>query len=176
MKFRFKSIIQENQKMSTQFAWLTTVLIAIISLLMAISVINIFVQINHDINQKEKTQDIFTASKIFDKIKDIDSSDKIQMEKELSGYLKDEIIEYVIIKDRKTGRAIYSIDGKRKYSASARNYQVYTPQFITPRNEYVFGFYEKNILKNYINEFLDKLKILTISGIFFGLLMSYFMF
>ena len=176
MKIKIFPIIQENQKMSTQFAWLTTVLIAIISLLMSISVINIFVQINHDINEKEKLQDIYTASKIFDKINDFQITDQLKTEKELENYLKDEIIAYVLIKDKKTKKLIYSIDGKRKFKASARDYQEYTPQFVNQKYKFIFGFYEKNILKNYTNIFLDKLIILTISGIFFGLLMSYFMF
>ena len=176
MKIKFLPIIQENQKMSTQFAWLTTVLIAIVSLLIAISVINIFVQINHDINEKEKLQDIYTSSKIFDRIKDFDENNKSKTENELREYIQDEIIGFVTIKNRDNDKIVFNYDGRREYNTSKRDYQSYTPQFVTPKYEFKFGFYEKNVLKNYLGLFLDKLTILIISGIFFGLLMSYFMF
>ena len=176
MKFK-GSIIKENQKMSTQFAWITTVLIAIVSLLIAISVLSFFNQIMVDLDNKSKEREVFIASNIFDSIVNkYNPDDAGSLDSILFQPLKDGLIAYVLIKDRNSGKIIYSIDGKRKFKVSEQEYQDYAPQYISDKYNITIGFYERATIKNYINNFLQKLSILLISCIFFGLLMAYFMF
>ena len=169
-------ILQKNQKMSTQFAWITTVLIAIISLLMAISILSFFNFIIKDISYRSHQMDFRVAAKIFDKIKvSFDENKPKNLDSKIESVLKDGIIAYVIIKDRHTQKILYSIDGRRKYNIE-RKPQDYAPHYITSKYSFIIGFYEKQLIKNYIKDFLSKLSILTTACIFFGLLMSYFMF
>ena len=178
MKKKFK-FIQENQKMSTQFAWLTTVLIAVICLLMAISVLSFFSYMVTDIDQRYKNTDYKVLSKTFDRINEIYSREhnfKI-LDKELEESLKSAYIAYVTIKDRKTGKILYSVDGRRRYNIDLET-QYYAPIYITPAYSVEIGTYERKIfpLEDYAQDFTGKLSMLTASCIFFGLLMSYFMF
>ena len=171
------SIIKENQKMSTQFAWITTVLIAIVSLLIAISVLSFFNEIMIDLDNKSKEREIYIASNIYDSIiAKYNPENSESLDSTLFPPLKNSLIAYVLIRDRASGKILYSIDGKRKFHVSEQNYQDYAPQYISPRYNVTIGFYERATLKNYINDFLLKLSILLVSCIFFGLLMAYFMF
>ena len=68
MKKDFR-LIHKNQKISTQFSLITTMLIAITSLLMAMSVLSFFNQILKDTNIQNHKTDLTIAADIFVKIK-----------------------------------------------------------------------------------------------------------
>lgn len=169
-------LIQKNKKISTQFAWITTILIAITSLLMAMSILSFFNQIINDISIRSHKMDLGVSAKIFDRIKySFDENNPKKLDMELLPMLKDGIIAYVTIQERDSNKIIYSIDGRRKYGIQ-RSPQDYAPNYVTPKYSIIIGFYEKQLIKMYINDFLSKLSILTTVCIFIGLLMSYFMF
>ena len=172
-KFLF---IQKNKKISTQFAWITTILIAITSLLMAMSVLNFFNQIVNDISFRTHKMDLGVSANVFDRIKaTFDENNPKSLDEELSPLIKDGIIAYVTIMERDSKKIIYSIDGRRKYKIQ-RNPQDYAPHYVNKKYSFIIGFYEKQLIKNYIKDFLYKLSVLTTACIFLGLLMSYFMF
>lgn len=172
-----KKILQDSQKMSTQFAWITTVLIAIVCLIIAISIINFLQAIFNDLSYNSRKQDLNTAVKIFEWVdKTYVPGNPSIMEKRIKPFLEDEIISFVLIRDKKTERIIYSFDGRIKYNNTDRQYQDFTPEFVGEKYVVSVGFYEKKVLVNYLNSFLNKLSLLIVSSIFFGLLMSYLMF
>ena len=168
--------LQKHQKMSTHFAWLTTVLIAIVGLLISISVLNFFNDIIYDINFHNKQKDIKIASKIFDVIKDnFDKNNPSSIKKYITFPLEEGTIAYVNITDKNTNSEILNIKGKNKYIYNEK-YQINSPEFIFDNYIVTIGFYDKGFQKDYIKDFINKISILTISCIFLGLLMAYFMF
>ncbi len=169
--------IQENQKMSTQFAWLTTVLIAIISLLMAISVLSFYNYTMNDIVVRDKNFEYNLTSRLFDKIVKIYNEEGSfkSINKSVDPLLREEMLAYITIKNRKSGKILYSIDGRRKYNIE-REIENNAPIYITKEYSVEIGNYAKKLVADYTNDFINKLSILTTSCIFFGLLMSYFMF
>ena len=169
-------IIQEKQRMSSQFAWITTALIAIVSLLIVISVMSFFSQIIKELQAQSYTQNFYISSRVFDEVISLIDTDRNKIEDTLTPALKNKAIAYVTVKNKKTNKIIYSIDAKRKFHNSDKYYENYAPQYTTPKYEVTVGFFENTIISSYIKEFLNKISILTASCIFFGLLMSYFMF
>lgn len=170
------SFIQKNQKMSTHFAWLTTVLIAIVTLLMSISILSFFTNLSNDIHKTSLKYDFDLSTILYDKIKkEFDINNPKDLTPKIEEYIKEGIFSFVLIKDKKTNKIIYSIDGTRKYGIKKQQQETF-PIYTTKDYIVEIGFYEKHYSDNYINDFITKLSILTTCCIFFGLLMSYFMF
>ena len=161
--------------MSTQFAWITTALIAIVSLLIVISVMSFFAQIIRAEEKQAKIQDFYISSKIYEYIIDNFDNNRQEMKKNLEQVVKNRIIAFVTVKD-KNDRTIYSIDAERNFGMTDYDYKFYTPQYVSPKYNITIGFFQENIVKDYIVEFLNKISALTAFCIFFGLLMAYFMF
>ena len=168
--------IQKHQKMSTHFAWYTTILIAIVGLLISVSVLSCFNELISDVNFKDREKNIKIASSIFDDIKNnFNENDPKNIEKYIISPIEEGTIAYITIKDKYTNNFIYGINGKNKYR-NQEEYQNIAPEFVFSHYIVTIGFYNNFLIKDYISNFLKKISIVTISCIFFGLLAAYFMF
>ena len=168
--------LQEHQKMSTRFAWLTTVLIAIVGLLISISVLSFFNEIIYDINLQGKHEDFIIATRLFDNIKKNFNENNIsETQKILINPLEEGAIAYVNIVNKDTNKSILELSGKNKYTYNS-NFRINPPQFVFDKYIVTIGFYDKSFTRDYVGDFITKISILTISCIFFGLLIAYFMF
>ena len=133
-KTKKNKIIQEKQKMSTQFAWLTTALIAIISLLISISVMNFFSSIIKNVQEQVKTQDMYISSQIYETIvKNNNITDK-KLNNKFEILIKKGIIGYIKISEKDTDKVVTYITDKEKNSET--KYQKYAPTYIY-KNYYI---------------------------------------